>query len=71
MPNFDSGAYFLTVLCPVETATIPLPSPESLNSPGRGGTSPVHELRKALAELAPAQQNSGDERRGFEESFQL
>jgi hypothetical protein len=58
MPNFDSGAYFLTVLCPVETATIPAPSPESRDSPSSGGTSPVHDLRKALAELAPAQQTT-------------
>jgi hypothetical protein len=58
MPNFDSGAYFLTVLCPVETATIPTRSPESRDSPSGGGTSPVHDLRKALAELAPAQQTT-------------
>ena len=56
MPNFDSGAYFLTVLCPVNVE--PLPDEDLVKgiSPPKTGTSPVHMLRRQLARLAPAQQ---------------
>jgi hypothetical protein len=58
MPNYDSGAYFLTTLVPISIETIP---------DGEAGTSPVHALRKALAKLPTARQTSvrGDEESPF------
>lgn len=56
MPNFDMGAYFLTVLCPVSTTTLPDDKAAKGVAPARTGTSPVHALREQLARLAPAQQ---------------
>lgn len=47
MPNYDSGAYFLTTLVPISSETIP---------DGEAGTSPIHALRKELAKLPTAQQ---------------
>lgn len=48
MPNFDCGAYFLSTLIPVKTIVA---------DPEKGAeASPVHQLRAALAKLAPAQQ---------------
>ncbi|HEY4846700.1 MAG TPA: hypothetical protein VIH87_02625 [Methylocella sp.] len=48
MPTFDGGHYFLTVLVPVKT-DCPIPD-------GPAFSSPVHALRKRLAQLPPAQQ---------------
>ncbi len=49
MPNFDCGAYFLSTLIPVKTAPV-----DEANSGAQ--TSPVRQLRAALARLTPAQQ---------------
>jgi hypothetical protein len=46
MPTFDGGHYFLTVLAPIRTDTLP---------DGVAQTSPVHALRKRLDMLATAQ----------------
>lgn len=49
MPNFDCGAYFLSTLIPVKTVAV--------EDPKTGAqTSPVHQLRAALAGLKTAQQ---------------
>lgn len=47
MPNYDSGTYFLTTLIPVRTDTI---------RDGASGASPVHALRRRIAELPTALQ---------------
>lgn len=58
MPNFNSGAYFLTTLIPIRTKAI---------QDGDAGTSPVHALRKALDKCPTAQQTPacGDEQSPF------
>lgn len=49
MPNYDSGAYFLSTLIPVRTETIRDPE-------GKSGSSPAHALRSAISKIAPARQ---------------
>ena len=71
MPNFDMGAYFLTVLCPVSTTTLPDDKAAKGVAPARTGTSPVHALREQLARLAPAQQDPRERRRQGEKPFRL
>lgn len=49
MPNFDCGAYFLSTLIPVKTNAVD-------DAQTGVQTSPVHQLRAALAKLETAQQ---------------
>jgi hypothetical protein len=49
MPNFDCGAYFLSTLIPVKTCAVADPETGAQ-------TSPVHQLRVALARLETARQ---------------
>lgn len=49
MPNFDCGSYFLSTLIPVKTGAVADPQTGAQ-------TSPVHQLRAALARLPTAQQ---------------